>query len=66
MCLVLITIMSRPATLEAFNKRVDDDLGAAMSLYGASTRIGELPDPKSRSLEKDVEDFIKEVKNLSK
>ena len=43
---------------------MEDNLGPALSLYGASTRIGELPDPKSRTTEAEVKDFIAFAKKL--
>lgn len=45
---------------------MEDNVGAALSLYGASTRIGELPDPRSRTVEAECEDFVKYAKALAK
>lgn len=58
--------LDKPDAIASFNQFVEDNLGAALSLYGASTRIGELPDPKSRTVEAEVEDFVKECKALGK
>lgn len=58
--------LDKPDAVKAYATFVEDNLATAMSLYGSSTRVGELPDPKSRTVEKEAEDFCKEIKLLSK
>jgi len=58
--------LDKPETIQAYNHYVQDNLATAMALYGSSTRIGELPDPKSRTVDKEAEDFVKEIKVLAK
>lgn len=58
--------LDKPETIQAYNQYVQDNLATAMALYGSSTRIGELPDPKSRTVDKEAEDFVKEIKALAK
>jgi len=58
--------LDKPETIQAYNQYVQDNLATAMALYGSSTRIGELPDPKSRTVDKETEDFVKEIKALAK
>lgn len=57
--------LDKPETIQAYNQYVQDNLATAMALYGSSTRIGELPDPKSRTVDKEAEDFVKEIKTLA-
>ncbi|TFJ88602.1 hypothetical protein NSK_000171 [Nannochloropsis salina CCMP1776] len=58
--------LENPEAIKAYNQYVEDSLAAALALYGSSTRIGELPDPKSRTVEKEAEDFVKEVNAMAK
>lgn len=58
--------LDKPDTIQAYNQYIEDNLGTALSLFGASTRIGELPDKGSRTVEAEVEDFIKLCKALGK
>eukprot|EP00624_Nannochloropsis_granulata_P007210 evm.model.NODE_6825_length_32477_cov_17.962835.5 len=58
--------LDKPETIQAFYQYVEDNMATAMALYGSSTRIGELPDPKSRTVDKEAEDFVKEIKALAK
>ena len=58
--------LDKPEAIQAYNQFVEDNLGSALSLFGASTRIGELPDKGSRTVEAEVEDFIKLCKALGK
>lgn len=58
--------LDKPEAVQAFNQFVDDNLGSALSLFGASTRVGELPDKGSRTVEAEVEDFVRLCKALGK